>query len=649
MVSAQASGVFGAVGLALGVQDSVRLNGTCKRGLKQRILRCLIGAAAVLLPAWCQAQTSFRYTITTVAGTGTSGYSGDGGAATGAQLSIPCGVAVDASGNLYIGDENNSRIRLVAAGGTISTVAGNGTAGYAGDGSAATSAELNHPCGVAVDGSGNVYIADAANQVIRKRATGGTITTVAGTSVAGYAGDGGAATSAQLNTPLGVALDSAGNLYIADTGNNVVRRVATNGTITTVAGNGFGGLSGDGGAATSAQLRGPQAVAVDGVGNLYIADTLNHVVRKVAADGTITRVAGTGTYGYSGDGGRATQAMLNYPKGLVADGAGNLYVADSFNSRIRMVTANGMITTVAGNGKFGNRGDGGPAASAQLNSPSGVTLDAAGNLYVADSQNNLVRRITPDNSATPSMQPGTVISASGFGAFTSAAPGSWIEIYGSNLAATTRQWTAADFSGAKAPTALSGTSVMIGGQAAFVAYISPTQVNAQVPSNVGAGPQQIMVTTAAGISAPFTLNLNPTQPGLWAPPSFQIGDKSYVGALFSDFATFALPSGAIPGVTSRPAHPGETIVLYGTGFGEVTPGVDAGQVAQQNTALTTPIEVFFGQTAAQVVYAGLAPTAVGLYQFNVVVPNIAPSDAVPLTFTLGGAAGLQTLYIAVQD
>ena len=507
----------------------MRASETRGRRLKHRIASYLAGAAVVFLPAWCQVQTTFRYTITTVAGTGTSGYSGDAGQATSAQLNIPWGIAVDTSGNLYIADEINNRIRMVATNGTITTIAGNGTNGYAGDGSAATSANLNYAAAIAVDGSGNVYISDTGNHVIRKRAAGGTITTVAGTNVAGYYGDGGAATSAQLNLPLGLALDTAGNLYIADAYNSMVRKVATSGTITTVAGSTLSGFGGDGGAATSAQLRGPFAVTVDAAGNLYISDTFNHVVRKVAADGTITRVAGTGTRGYSGDGGLATEAKLNYPEGLAVDSAGNLFIADSLNCRIRVITPSGMITTVAGTGKFGSLGDGGPATSAQLNTPSGVALDAAGNLYIADSQNSLVRRLTPDTSATPSMQPGAVISASGFGAFTTAAPGSWIEIYGSSLARNTRQWSAADFKGVNAPTSLDGTSVSIGGQAAAVAYVSPTQVNAQVPSNVGPGPQRVTVTTAAGISAPFTLHLNPTQPGLWAPPSFQIGGKSYVG------------------------------------------------------------------------------------------------------------------------
>jgi uncharacterized protein (TIGR03437 family) len=605
-----------------------------------------------LLPAWSQAQTDFRYTITTVAGNGTYGFSGDGGAATSAELSIPWGIAVDPSGNVYIADQVNLRVRMVAPSGTITTIAGNGTSGYSGDGSAATSAELSYTAAVAVDSSGNVFVSDAGNDVVRKFTSGGTITTVAGDNAngVGYSGDNDKATLAQLNLPLGVAVDSAGNLYIADSNNNAVRKVSTSGTITTVAGNTLSGYLGDGGLATSAILQGPRAVALDAAGNLYIADSINHVVRKVTTGGTITTIAGTGEAGgFSGDGGLATQAELYYPDGLAVDSVGNLYIADSGNNRIRVVTPAGMIMTVAGNGKFGSSGDGGPATSARLNCPSGVALDSAGNLYVADSENSRVRKLTPDMSAIPSLHPGTVISASGFGAFTSAAPGTWIEIYGSSLAKDTRQWRAADFKGANAPTLLDGTSVTIGGQAAYIAYISPTQVNAQVPSNVGSGPQPVIVTDAGGASAPYSINVNTTEPGLWAPPSFQIGGKSYAGALFIDFTTFALPSGAIAGVTSRPAHPGETIVLYGIGFGAVTPGVEAGEVTGQANALTTPVQIFLGGVAAQATYAGLGPGTVGLYQFNVVVPNIAASDATPLTFTLGGADGQQTLYVAVGN
>jgi uncharacterized protein (TIGR03437 family) len=276
-------------------------------------------------------------------------------------------------------------------------------------------------------------------------------------------------------------------------------------------------------------------------------------------------------------------------------------------------------------------------------------LDSAGNLYVADSENSVVRKLTPNTSGIPSLQPGTVISASGYGAFTSTAPGSWIEIYGSSLATDTRQWKASDFKGANAPTSLDGTSVTIGGQAAYVAYISPSQVNVQVPSNVGTGPQPVVVINGGGASAPYSINVNPTEPGLWAPPSFQIGGKAYAGALFIDFTTFVLPTGAIAGATSRPAKPGDTIVLYGIGFGGVTPAVAAGEVTGQGNALTTPLQIFLGGVAALLTYAGLAPDAVGLYQFNVVVPNIAANDATPLTFALGGVPGQQTLYVAVGN
>ena len=371
-----------------------------------KIACCLIGIASMLLPGLCQAQPPVKYTIRTVAGNGANGYAGDGGAATDAQLFDPWGLAVDGSGNLYIADQLNNRLRKVAPDGTITTLAGTGTSGYTGDGSAATSAKLYHPCGVALDSAGNLYIADTANHVVRKVATGGTITTVAGSGTAGFAGDGAAATSAQLNTPIGLAVDAAGNLYIADSGNLRIRKVAAGGTITTVAGNGFSGRSGDGGAATSASLGNPQGVAVDAAGNLFIADTFNNVIRKVASDGAITTVAGNGAYGYSGDGDAATSAALSYPKTVLVDAAGNLYIVDSFNSRIRLVTADGTITTVAGTGWFGDGGDGGPANDAQFRFPSGLALDAAGNLYVADTQNSRVRRLTPvpppaDSGAAP--------------------------------------------------------------------------------------------------------------------------------------------------------------------------------------------------------------------------------------------------------
>ena len=248
--------------------------------------------------------------------------------------------------------------------------------------------------------------------------------------------------------------------------------------------------------------------------------------------------------------------------------------------------------------------------------------------------------------ATPAI--GGVVSASAYGAFSSVAPGSWVEIYGTNLADHMRQWAGSDFNGNNAPTMLDGVQVVIGGQKAFVDFISSGQVNAQLPSNIGTGSMQITLTNGNVTSAPLDITVNTTRPGLLAPPSFKIGANQYVVAQFSD-GTYVLPPGAIAGVTSRPAKPGETIIIYGVGFGPVIPNIPAGQIVTQSNQLSMPLQVLFGQTPAQTPYFGLAPSYVGLYQFNVVVPAVGNSDLVPLTFNLGGVAVPQMLFIAVRQ
>ena len=328
--------------------------------------------------------------ITTVAGNGSSGYSGDSGPATSAKLYYPYGLAPDSNGNLFIADSYNQRIRQVDTNGIITTVAGNGTCCYSGDGTAATNARLAYPFGVAVDASGVLYIADTSNERIRKVSASGIITTVAGNGNFGFAGDNGGALNAQFRSPEGVALDANGNLYICDTANNRIRTVNSNGMIRTLAG---GGLN-DGGPAVFGSLNYPSGIARDNSGNTYIADTYNNRVRRVSPDGAIATVAGNGNSGYSGDFSAAANAQLNAPQGLALDSSGNLYIADANNHRVRRVDPSGIITTAAGNGVCCSAtGDGGAATSAGIGTPYGLAVDSSGNLYLTDALNNLVRMV----------------------------------------------------------------------------------------------------------------------------------------------------------------------------------------------------------------------------------------------------------------
>ena len=352
----------------------------------------IAGACKVRKVAWTG-------TISTVAGTGECGYSGDRGLATSAQLADVWDVALDAAGNLYIADGHSHTVRKVARNGIISTVAGNGENGYSGDGGLATSAQISVPSGLALDAGGNLYIADWGRSVVRKVSPDGVITTFAGTGQYGYSGEGGPAASARLTLPTGVAVARDGSVYVADNYSNAVRKVAPNGIITTVAGNGASGNSGDGGPALWASLSSPGAVAVDAAGNLYVADTDDFTVRKVTPDGTITAVAGNGTGGHSGDGGPATAAQLGGGLAIALDAAGNLYIADTYNNAVRRVAPGGIITAVAGNGSCYNPGDGAPAASAGLE-PQAVAVDSAGNMFIADWCLNKIREVSAEGAIT---------------------------------------------------------------------------------------------------------------------------------------------------------------------------------------------------------------------------------------------------------
>jgi len=340
--------------------------------------------------------------ITTVAGNGEQNLSGDGGVATNASLSTPYQIALDNKNNIFITDAGNNRIRRVEAStGIITTVAGNDNWGFSGDGGPATNASLNTLSGVAVDKSDNIYICDVNNRRIRRiHANTGIITTVAGNGILGSRGYGGPATSASMKSPSDVAVDNKGNIFIADPGNNRIRRVdASTGIITTVAGDGAVRFRGDGGPAVSASLKLPQGVVADTRGNLIILDTYNQRIRRVAANtGIITTIAGNGTTGFSGDGGPATSASFNTPYGVTVDNSGNVFIADTYNQRIRRVDAKtGIITTVAGNGDAGFSDfsdDKGIATKASLWNPEGIAIDSSGNLLIADSLNHRIRKVT---------------------------------------------------------------------------------------------------------------------------------------------------------------------------------------------------------------------------------------------------------------
>jgi sugar lactone lactonase YvrE len=323
------------------------------------------------------------------------GFSGDGGPASSAQLYHPRAVAFDGQGNTYIADTLNQRIRRIDAGGTITSVAGNGTEGFGGDGGPATGAAMSQPHGVAVDAAGDLYIADSANHRIRRVDRQGVVTTVAGNGTPGATGDDGPAAAALVKDPKTIATDASGkHLFIADAGNNRIRRIdLESGVISTVAGVTKAGASGDGGPAVRAQLNSPRGLTVAADGALYIADTDNHRIRKVNADGTITTLAGTGTAGFSGDGGPANQAQLNDPRAVAVDGSGNIFVGEELGQRIRRIDASGTITTIAGNGTAGFAGDGGPAHAAQLDHIRALGLDSDGDLWIADTFNNRVRVI----------------------------------------------------------------------------------------------------------------------------------------------------------------------------------------------------------------------------------------------------------------
>jgi len=557
--------------------------------------------------------------ISTVAGNGTVGFFGDGGLATSAGLSLAYGMAVDRAGNIFITDVNANRIRKVNTAGVISTFAGNGTMGFSGDGGLATSAALFLPYGVAVDGAGNVYIQDSGNSRVRKVDTTGNISTVA------------------HNISVdALAVDSSGNVYFATNASSVLK-VNTAGIVSTVAGGAFG-FSGDGGPATKAALNFPLGLAVDRAGNIYISDAGNNRVRKVNTAGTISTVAGTGTAGFSGDGGPAISARLGFSlandqQGLAVDSAGNLYIADVQNNRIRIVNPAGTITTFAGNGTpFAGAGvgDGNPATSASVLTPRGVTVDSAGNLFIADTGHARIRKVLPGSgggAGNPTISANGVVNGADF--LPGVSPNSWATIQGANLAATTDDWSKFIVNG-QFPTTFDGVSVSIGGKAAYLYYITPTQLNILVP-DVGLGPMQVTVANDSGTSAPITVTSSQYS------PAFFLWPNSQAVATYQNYS-LAVKNGTFASLPTVPAKPGDVLILWGTGFGPTNPVPPSGTAVPVDKTYSVAVlpTVTINNVPATVYGAALASGFAGLYQVAIQVPPTLADGDWPIVANVAG-------------
>jgi uncharacterized protein (TIGR03437 family) len=557
----------------------------------------VLGLVCLSPGAWGQ------YVISTIAGNNTAGYSGDNGAATSAELKSPTSLAY-AGGKLYISDSANNVVRVVSNG-TITTLAGTaGTAGFAGDGKAATAAQLNSPSGIAVDSSGNVYIADTNNNVVRMVNTSGIITTFAGNQSmgAGDSGDGGAATNGMLNAPVGVAVDSSGNVYVTDSVNNLVREITkSNGFFSTLVGiNGTGGT-----------LNHPNALLVDSAGAVYIADTSHRVLKF--ANGALTTFAGTGDVGYSGDNGLATKAVLNNPTGLAIDKAGNIYIVDANEFRVRVVAPNGIISTIAGTGHVGYVGDGGPALSAYFNFPNSAALDGSGNIYLSDTENNVIRELT---ISAPAIAANGVVSSASF--LPKISPGSLASIAGKNLSTLTPPSASTPL-----PNTLGEAVVTVNGTAAPILYASPTLINFQVPWETATGNASVIVTVAGTVSNTITVPVTATAPGIFFYSS---------GAAIAQNHDYSLNT------SSNPEHAGSFIIAYLTGSGPVSPGVADGAATSTKglTQTTNTPTVTIGGLNAPVIFSGLTPGLIPLWQLDITVPTGLAAGNYPMIVTIGG-------------
>ena len=552
---------------------------------------------------------------------------GDGGPAVGAFIGQAGNITVDPAGNLYIWDATDSRVRKANPAGIISSVTA--TIGQL--------KELEGTGGLATDSAGNLYIGDRQSYVVRKVDTSGVMTTIAGNGTAGLSGtngNGSQATSVPICSPSGVVADRAGNVYFGSSICGTVRKIDPSGVLSTFAGNGSPSFS-----------QTPWALAMDNSGNLYACDDgVGTRVYKVTPSGAITVIAGNGTSGFSGDGGLATNAQLFEAHAVAVDAAGNVYIADTGNLRVRRVDTNGIIATVAGGPNTApNEVDGGPPTGVNVGALD-VAVDSSGNLYIYGG--NRVYKVTglPTGGTTPPAAP--AISANGVVNGASFQPGvaanSWVTIQGTNLAAQTDDWSHSIVNGAL-PTMLDGVSVTIGGKPAYIYFISPGQLNVLAP-DVPAGPVTVTVTTAGGTSASFATTASAYGPAFFTWPANQ------VVATRQDYS-YAVKAGTFASATTVAAKPGDVLILWATGFGPTLPVAPSGIATPGNGSYPTATApaVTINNTPAVVYGAALAPGSGGLYQIAIQVPPSLADGDWPIQATIGGVASPAGTILSVHQ
>jgi uncharacterized protein (TIGR03437 family) len=691
------------------------------------------------------------FNISTIAGA--IHYGGDNGPAVSALLDLPEAVAMDSNSNIYFADTFNNRVRRITPAGVITTVAGTGACGYSGDGGPAIAATLCHPFGIAVDSSNNLFIADSVNSVVREVGINGFINTIAGTGDFGDTGDNVGADKAQFEFPYGLAFDSAGNLYISDWMANRVRKMTPSRVLTYFAGTSKASFSGDGGLATSAAIDSPQALATDSAGNVYIADAGNGRVRKVSSAGIIGTVAGTNLLNPAGT--TATSIYIGTPGGMAVDSAGNLFISEMDLGHILEVAPSGAVSTIAGNGAFTFSGDG-LALNAALNQPAGMLLDPHGNLLFADRGNSRIRELIPDAPTQLSIKtgdsqtgnagaallvpltvsvafqagvpvagvpvafsltsglatlsaptastdsnglagiavtlgnaPGPVVVTASLGslsvtfhltavtptplptisaggvdgaggslpAVTAISPGGLASLYGVNLApaGVARSVQGPDLVNGVLPTNLAGVCVQIDGLPAFITYVSPGQVNIQVPAVHSGVNVPLQVTTGCGSDTPLQ---GPTVsvPTLAATPEFLFWVKTATGvnpaiAVNAVTGDYIGVSGLIPGIKFVPAKPGDYLTIYGVSFGATNPTVAPG-AAPATIAPVSNAALALGAnqlSPANLLYVGATPGTAGLYQVNIQVPIGLSDGDYPLSLTIGNVSTPTGAFLTVKN